>query len=165
MAQPQHNPLPRQGIAPTNTITAAREVVSVACKMPNGIILRTFVPRTESELVLGGGSREVTVYRETEDQIVIGGTAARIGDPRPPILVEGGYRITQNVPKSLWDAWYAANKHSDLVKNRLIYASEKREDAEAFSREHESVVTGLEGIDPANPGKRVRGIVPGDKPK
>lgn len=165
MGQPQPNNPPRQGVAPTNTITQAREVVSVACKMPNGIILRTFAPHTETELVLGGGTRDVTVYRQTEDQIVIGGTAARVGDPRPPILVEGGYRITPNVPKALWDSWYAANKHSDLVRNRLIYASEKREDAESFSRSHDGVLTGLEGIDPSNPGKRVRGIVPGDKPR
>jgi hypothetical protein len=165
MAQPQPQNLPRQGVAPTNTISSSREVVSVACKMPNGLILRSFVPHQETELVLGGGTRDVTVYRQSEDQVVIGGTAARIGDPRPPILVEGGYRVTPNVPKRLWDAWYEANKASDLVRNRLIYASERREDAEAFSREHEKVDTGLEGIDPSNPGKRVRGIVPGDKPK
>lgn len=165
MAQAQSAPIPRQGVAPANTITESRDVVSVACKMPNGLILRTFVPNTETELVLGGGSRDVTVYRQTEDQVIIKGTAARVGDPRPPILVEGGYRITPNVPKALYDAWYEANKTSDLVRNRLIYASESRADAEAFSRDNEKTETGLEGIDPANPGKRVRGIVPGDKPK
>lgn len=153
------------GGPPASNITSARDVVSVACKHPHGLVLRGFQPVQETELVLGGGSRDVTVWRETGEQFVIGGTAAHPSNPRPPLLAEGGYRITPNVPKKLWDAWYEANKASDLVKNRIVYASEKRADAEDFSREHEKVLTGLEGIDPENPGKHVRGIVRGDAPK
>jgi hypothetical protein len=153
------------GGPPTSNIHSARDVVSVACKHPSGLVLRNFAPMRETEQVLGGGSRDVTVYRDTGEQFVIGGTAQRPGDPRPPILAEGGYRITRNVPKALWDAWYEANKASDLVRNRIVFASEKHEDVKAFSREHEAVMTGLEGIDPTNPGKHVRGIVPADKPK
>jgi hypothetical protein len=167
MAQPDRQPQPGAVIGgpPASTIHSARDVVSVACKHPSGFVLRNFAPIRETEQVLGGGVRDVTVYRDTGEQFVIGGTAQRPGDPRPPILAEGGYRITRNVPKTLWDAWYEANKASDIVRNRIMFASEKHEDVKAFSREHETVMTGLEGIDPTNPGKHVRGIVPGDKPK
>lgn len=169
MAQPDRQPQPGAVIGgpPASNVQSARDVVSVACKTPNGLVLRNFVPSNEPQQVLGpnGGFREVTVYRDTGEQFVIGGTAQRPGDPRPPILAEGGYRITRNVPKALWEAWYEANKASDLVRNRIVFASEKHEDVKAFSREHETVMTGLEGIDPANPGKHVRGIVPADKPK
>lgn len=163
MTTAQTKELPARGVPQANTVTKSRDVVAVACKLPNGIILRAFVPNQEQELVLGGGSRDVTVYRETEDRFVVGGTAARVGDP-PPILVEGGYRIT-TVPKPLWDAWYEANKNSDLVKNRLIYAAEKEEDARAFSLDNDGTLSGLEALDPTAPGKRVRGIEPGGKPR
>lgn len=163
MAAPQINQGPRQGVPPTNTVTEAREVVSVACKLPSGFILREFHPNQETEQVLGGGTRDVTVYRATGDQVVIKGAGWRPGDT-PPILI-GGYRITPNVPKRLWDNWYAANKDSDLVKNHIVYARSQQSDAEAWSREHEKAPTGLEGIDPENPGKRVRGIERAEKPR
>lgn len=142
---------------------SAREVVSVACKLPNGFVMRGFLKTREVELVLGGGSRDVDVHRPTGEETTIGGTAARFG-VAPPILVNG-YRITRNVPKALWDNWYEANRNSDLVKNHIVYAAEAHDDAKAWSREHESVLTGLEGIDPDEPGKRVRGIQRAEKPR
>ena len=161
MAHPQERVA---NVTGTNTVTSAREVVNVACKLQNGIILREMQRNVEAEPVQGGGMRDVTYYRPTERQVVIEGTIAPFGLP-VPILVEGGFRVTRNVPKDIWDSWYDANKKSDLIARGLIFASEKFDDIRAFSREHEKVVTGLEGVDPKNPGKHVRGIVPGDKPK
>lgn len=166
MAQPErHQPSAPIGSAPSNTIHAARDVVSVACKMPNGLILRGMDRTIVPELVQGGGVREVVCFVPNGEQIVLGGTSARVGDPRPPLLTASGYRVTPNVPKKLWDDWLEANKNSDLVRNRIVFASEKREDVEAFGRQHDVVVTGLEGIDPKNPQKHVRGIAPQDAPR
>jgi hypothetical protein len=165
MAQPERNQQGPIGQAPSNTIHAARDVVSVACKMPNGLILRGMDRTIVPELVQGGGVREVVCFVPNGEQIVLGGTSARVGDPRPPLLTASGYRVTPNVPKQLWDDWYAANKNSDLVRNRIVFASEKAEDVQAFGRQHDTVVTGLEGIDPRNPQKHVRGIAPQDAPR
>lgn len=163
MAAPQVHQGARQGVPPTNTVTEARDVVTVACKLPSGFIMREFAERTEIEQVMGGGTREITVHRETGHQVVIKGAAYRIGDT-PPILVNG-YRLTPDVPKPLWDNWYAANKNSDLVKNHLVYANAERDSVKAWSREHESAQTGFEGIDPEKPGQRVRGVERAEKPK
>lgn len=165
MAQTQPQPQPPRGVPPANTVSAARDVVSVACKLPNGLILRGFDERKEVELVLGGGTRDVEVHRPNGDQVVIGGTMARFGDPRPPILTAGGYRITRDVPRALWEQWLNANRNSDLVRNHLVYAHEHHDHVEDWSREHAAAVSGLEGIDPDNPGKRVRGIVRAERPK
>lgn len=149
--------------APESTVTAARDTVTVACKLPCGLIMREFAARQESELVLGGGSREVTMHRPTGRQVTILGTGARFGAP-PPILI-GGYRLTPNVPKDLWENWLAANRDSDLVRNHLVFAAPQERDVAAWSREHEAARSGLEGIDPNNPGARVRGIERLEKPK
>ncbi|WP_053080456.1 hypothetical protein [Methylobacterium variabile] len=148
--------LRRAQAATGNTATAARDVVTVGCKLPCGFIMREFAATPETELVMGGGAREVTVHRPTGQQVTILGTGARAGLP-PPILVRG-FRLTPDVPKALWDNWLAANRDSDMVRNGLVYASPQQRDVEAFAREHESARTGLEGIDPDNPGARVRGI-------
>ena len=146
------------------TIMSARDVVSVACKMPNGLILREMSREDTQEPVLGGGMRSVTYHRPTGEQVAIKGTSGVYGQPAP-ILTAGGFRITKDVPKAIWDSWYEHNQKSDMVRNGLIFASEKYEDTKAFAREHESAMSGLEGIDQNNPGKHVRGIVRGDKPK
>lgn len=146
----------RRRAATESTVTAARDVVTVACKLPCGFIMREFAANPEDELVMGGGSRRVTVHRPTGRQVTILGTGARVGSP-PPILIRG-FRLTPDVPKALWDGWLAANRDSDMVRNGLVYAAPQQRDVEAFAREHETARTGLEGIDPDNPGARVRGI-------
>lgn len=161
----QHVAAPPANVVGQTTVTAARDVISVACKLRNGIIIREMHKTIEAEPVQGGGMRENTYYRPTEAQVVIHGTEVPFGLPQP-ILIEGGFRVTRDVPKDLWDSWYEHNKKSDLVRNGLIYASEKYENTRGHAREHEKAITGLEGVDPKNPSKHVRGIAPiSDRPK
>lgn len=165
MPQLERQPQAPIGSAPSNTVHSARDVVSVACKMPNGLILRGMERVIEQELVQGGGVRDVERYIANGEQIVLGGTASRPGDARPPLLTASGYRITPNVPKKLWDDWYEANKASDLVRNRIVFAHTDAATVEKEVSRFDRVMTGLEGIDPMNPHKHVRGIAPADAPK
>lgn len=145
------------------TVRAARDVVTVACKLPNGIILREFRQGSRAEAVLGGGTRDVTVHEPTGDQVVVLGIGGKAGEP-PPILVNG-YRYTRNVPARIWDQWLAANRTSDMVTNGLVYAADRSDYLKDWSRAHEGTRSGLEGIDPNAPGKRVRGIERADRPR
>ena len=165
MAQPERQPQAPIGSAPSNTVHSARDVVSVACKMPNGLILRGMQKVVEQELVQGGGVRDVERYVANGEQIVLGGTSARPGDPRPPLLTASGYRVTPDVPKKIWDDWFEANRTSDLVRNRIVFAHSDRSEVEKAVSRFDHVGTGLEGIDPANPHKHVRGIAPADAPR
>jgi hypothetical protein len=137
--------------------------VTVACKLPFGLIIRGFREVKEQEAVLGGGVRDVVVHRPTGDAVRIRGTAAMYGQ-RPPLTI-GGYAFTYNVSKDLWDQWYKANRDSDLVKRDIVYASETQEAAEGWARDHAGVVTNQEGIDPDHPDRYVRKIQRADRPK
>lgn len=128
--------------------------VTVASKMPNGIVLRGFVESNEREPVMGGGTRDVTIFRENGQSAVVQGTQVRVGVP-PPLLF-GGYRMTPNVPKDLWDEWLKANRDSDMVRNRLIFAQDDDRRTQDEAKSYGSIETGLEGVDPANPGKSIR---------
>lgn len=136
--------------------------VTVACKLPAGIIMRGFRPVKEREAVLGGGTREFDVYRPSGEMQEINGTASPHGKA-PKCQIVFGYAITPNVNKELYDNWHSANKDSQMVKNNLVFAYERAEQIQGRARENEKAVTGFEMIDPNDPGKKVKGIAKADK--
>ena len=136
--------------------------VTVACKLPAGIVMRAYVPGTEPEVVLGGGTRDRTVFRPTGEEAVIFGTAAPFGQA-PKCNVVAGFALTPNVKKDLFDNWYSANKDGALVKNRLIFAYESLDRVQDRARESEKAISGFEPIDPDDPGKKVKGISKADR--
>lgn len=131
--------------------------VTVACKLPHGIILRGFLEREERELVMGGGVRETKVFRPTGERQVVHGSVLPFGAV-PPYPIVGGYALTENVSKDLWDSWVAVNKDAEIVKRRLIFAYENPNKASDEARSNVKELSGFEPIDPDNPGKRMKGI-------
>jgi len=146
----------------------AGRTVTVACKMPNGVILRAWEMVPHTEPLFGGGARETSVAVPVMDpsnplsqwEFTVRGNAidiakASLGDL--PNLAHG-YSLTPGVPRELWEKWIEANKHAPMVKNNLIYALDDEASARDWSREHQKVRSGLEPIDPAAPGRAVPGI-------
>jgi len=74
-----------------------------------------------------------------------------------------GFGVTQ-VDADLFNGWLAANKDLPAVKNGLIFAQASEASIKAQTRDHEAQETGLEGIDPENPGKKAK-IAPGQVAK
>lgn len=147
-----------QAQQPANTErNQAGAKVTVACKLPAGLVIRGYVKTTEREQVLGGGTRDYDVWRWSGEEQEVFGPATPHG-MAPKCLIVGGYALTHGVSKDLFDSWYAANKDGDLVKNRLIFAYERPEDAQAAAKDHRTTVSGFEPIDPDKPGLKVRGI-------
>lgn len=64
--------------------------------------------------------------------------------------IYGGHGITDDVPKSLWDAWLAENKNHDLVTKGFIFAHEKRSSVKAEAKEKVENKTKAEGLDKPN---------------
>lgn len=122
--------------------------VTVACKVPNGIIMRTFEWCMEDVPVFGGGVKEAKVARPTGDQVLIHGPATPFG-VLPKVLIVGGYALTPGVDEATWETWLKQNEKSDLVKKNQVYAYAKAEMAGDWAKEHASVRSGLEGINPA----------------
>lgn len=73
-------------------------MVTVACKIPNGIHI---------------------------GDIVIHGPKAHIqSDASPPPSTVGGFVFNHGIDQAIWDRWFQANQNSDMVKNGMIYADE-----------------------------------------
>ena len=150
-----------------NTGAKASATVTVACKYPGGLILRRHVMRAKTELVMGGGTREVTEAIPTGERFVVNGPSREPGKmpfqrsqsgaaiKGTQVDVTSGFALTPNVPKDLWDSWLEANKDSAMVRNGLIFASSQATSVKAQARDHEKQRSGLEPIDPNRPGRGI----------
>lgn len=131
-------------------------VVTVACKLPNGLILRLFEMAPEQELVMGGGVREVMKAHDLGTRVEINGNTPPFGQALldsqgEPISTARGFALTTNVDADFWDEWLHQNEGSDIVKRGLIFAHARTADVRAEAREKEKVWTGLEPMRPATP--------------
>ena len=121
--------------------------VTVACKVPNGLILRLFNMAEHDEPVMGGGTKTVKKAVQTGEQVTVAGPATPFGvAPRYPII--GGYAMTPNVDADFFTAWLKQNADHDVVKKKLIFASEKVDSVAAKANDHESVLSGLQPLVP-----------------
>lgn len=125
--------------------SVAKSVV-VACKLPHGIKIRDYEEGSANELVMGGGTRKVKVFRPV-------GPTYRIKGPnvpdalRPMVEVIGGYAITQGMPADVFERWMKSNKDSLYVKNELIFGDESGDTVRGKARELANKKTGLEPLD------------------
>jgi hypothetical protein len=122
--------------------------VSVACKLPSGIILRGFNKVSQQVPVLGMPDK-----MESRDHFVPNGKQAVIkGNAFSPMTgprghMSGGYALTHGVDADLWASWLQANADSDYVKNNLVFAHAKRDDAVAEAKKMRTVKSGMEPLD------------------
>lgn len=128
--------------------------VTVACKLPHGLVLRNFEMITRSEPVMGGGTREVQFAEQRGEPVVIKGYATKWGEA-PTIQISGGYALTKGVDAEFFDAWLEQNQDHDAVKSGLIFAAERVDYAADKAKERKDLRNGLEPIDPAKP---MRGV-------
>ena len=131
--------------------------VTVCCKTPHGIILRTFHEVTRSEPVLGGGTRDFKTYQQDPETFTVKGNAVAI-DKAPEHRIVGGYGLTHGVPAALWEKWLLQNKDSELVRNRLIFAETREDAAVDHAKEQRKTVSGLQPLDPVKDPRAPRGV-------
>lgn len=132
--------------------------VTVACKMPNGLLLRLFEARETDEFIQGGGTRRIKEYLNVGDPVRIQGNASPHGKSLldvngDPIPMYHGFATTM-IDAEFWEQWYEQNKHSDLVRNGLIFAHAKSLDVRAEAKEKRDQTSGLERLSGAD-DKRV----------
>lgn len=140
------------------------EVVTVACKLPNGLILDGYTMETIHEMTLAGG-RDIKVARHNGMRHVLNGVATaphrdRRDDHGNPVQMSFGYALTHNVPKDLWDNWLSFNVRSSLVINRMVFAAPKLPDVTAMARENERRRSGQEPVDPAGDPRAPKQRIP-----
>lgn len=119
------------------------DTITIWCKHAPGIMLRAGEWIERSEGSVSGAVRTVREWRATAS-FTVAGPARRFGEDHTRLVV-GGYAVTHGCPRDLWEAWLADNKDSALVRNNIIFASPKTDDA-GKAREYASVRTGLEPL-------------------
>ena len=132
---------------PEQKPSSAGAKVTVACKLPHGLILRLFEMESANEPVMGGGYREVKRARQTGSTVRVNGNAVPFG-VRPDHPIVAGYALTHGVDKDFFDEWMKQNRDSDIVKNHLVFAYERAESARDAAKDHAKQRSGLEPIEP-----------------
>lgn len=123
--------------------------VTVACRMPNGLRLRIWDFHEVEDQVIGGGVRmrrkaHISTKPGRANEVVVKGSSVPIGAMDNRII--GGYGITSGVDADFWNEWLKQNAESDLVKNHIVFASEKPEILERKATEHKNTLSGLEPL-------------------
>ena len=97
-----------------------------------------------------------TVFMKTGPIVVIQGNNYPIGAPPEGVVwperpqMAGGYAMTHGVDADFFEQWLEQNAGSEVVKNKLIFAQEKVEDAKAEAVEHKSRDSGFGPLRPDN---------------
>jgi hypothetical protein len=132
-------------------MTTKNNLVTVACKIPNGLLLRIFKMALAREQT-PTGYRDIERAEQVGDIVKINGPALPFGQD-PEYVVVGGYALTPNVNKDFFDEWLRQNKDHEAVKANLIFAHSNRAVVSDRAREQRAVRSGLE---PLNPDRIVR---------
>jgi hypothetical protein len=122
-------------------------VVTVACKIPNGLLLRIFrmAPAREQTPT---GFRDIDRAEQVGDTTKINGPSVPFGQV-PEYAIIGGYALTPNVDKELFDAWLEQNADHPAVKAGLIFAHARPGMVTDRAKEQKALLSGLEPLNPA----------------
>jgi len=144
------------------------ETVTVACKLPGGLILRVYDMEDYPEPVMGGGVKLAQRAVKVDDEYRLNGAAVDLRrvlrGNGPAHHIVGGYALTPGIPKDFWDRWLNDNRNSDLVRNGLIFAQRNDMSAMSQAQEQAELPSGLEPIDPDKPqriDRRIQRATPG----
>lgn len=155
--------------APSRPATGT-DTVTVACKISNGLILQLHEFQDVDEPTFGGGSKPARRAFPVGEPIVVRGSALDLTELRggrmPSYTHVGGYALTPGVPREFWERWVEQHADDPAVRNHLIFAHASLNEASDAAREREGVVSGYEGIDPADPSKKtgIRAVTTADRP-
>ncbi len=121
------------------------DTVTVACKLPNGLILRVFDMIETQEPVMGGGFRNVKIARLKGVPIPVYGNRSPFGE-LPKCKIVAGFALTPGIPKEFWELYLEQNKDSEVIRNGILFAHESLDSVEGEAKENADVKTGLQPL-------------------
>lgn len=132
-------------------IGVSRGTVIVACKVPNGLILRLHDMDEYDVPVLGGGTRREkrSVLRQDAPIVEVKGPSGTAFNIITSHRVVGGYGLTPGVDAEFFAEWLRQNMDLDVVRNNMIYAHEQEESTVSFSKENAERHSGMEPMVPS----------------
>lgn len=157
---------------PSSPVTGTA-TVSVALKHPHGIVMQGYTMMDSGEAT-PQGYKVIKVAQATGGRFVLRGNSVAVQDivagRMPDHVITGGaygYAITEGVPLDVYRSWWEANKPSSmLIRNRLVGPPPDQAGdslrARAWVAEQGATRSGLEPLDPENPGihdAAMRGVI------
>lgn len=133
----------------TKTVKPSSGTVTVACKLPNGFVMRLAAESTINDPLFGGGSRSVKQFHPTEHAHTLAGPS-HPQNAAPKALIVNGYALTPNIPADFWEAWLQQYHEHPAVKNKMIFAYANEADVREEAKDNEKLRSGLERLDPKN---------------
>ena len=124
------------------------ETVSIACKLPHGLIMQLQRQNEVRDPTMASPDRTVKVWQKVGDQITIRGFAKRVDQPSDTLVI-GGFAITSNVDAAFAKEWFAQNKEHPSVKGGFIYIHGEQKNVEGYAKAHADLESGLEATNPA----------------
>ena len=134
------------------------ETVTVACKIPNGLILH-HQPQGGPKVELRINGNRLPVHPKTGRELrkfeIAGESSSGIG----------GYGLTHNVPKDLWDKIAEESAQTPPFANGLVWALGDAASARDCAKDMSPAVhSGMDPIDPEKPlADKVEKINPTDE--
>ncbi len=157
-AESQSPELPQGKLVEPSAPATGTDTVTVACKVPNGLIFPLCDMREDYEPVMGGGQKKIMKAWPTGVRVVLRGPAFDLQAMRRGQTMEnplaGGFALTPGIPREQWEKIKRDYADHPALVNGLVFATKSDTDAIAEARTRHDVETGLEGIDPDNPAKR-----------
>jgi len=123
--------------------------VTVACKLPHGLILQICKEVEKAEAQRDGAHKLVKEWIRLPEKVKIKGYLEKYRVDLPPAAQGSSYALTHGVDKDFWDQWLAQNRDLDMVKAKLIFASDKQDTIRTATKDYEKVKCGLEPINPS----------------
>jgi hypothetical protein len=130
--------------------------ITVACKIPNGIILRLGhkIERTEP-VVMTGGVRVVTEWQPTGRTIELKGPRRFPGQTREQ---ETAPFLNHGVAADAWENWLSDNRESPMFLNKQIFAHAKADHVDGMAADFKDIRSGLEALDPQRDPRTPRNV-------
>lgn len=124
-------------------------MVTVACKIPNGIILQ-LCRETKYWEDTPSGSKERKRFDRAGPRYHVAGPAypngqAPKGYPER-VPTAGGFALTSDIPKEFWDQWLEQNRETSFIVNGQVFAMSTLDSAQGKGREQKDIMTGFEAI-------------------
>lgn len=129
--------------------------VTVACKLPHGLVLRVFDKASVHEPMPGGGTKPVARFQPRPQTVAIKGYLNKYKPGLPPAAVGSSYALTHGVDKEFFDEWMKQNAEHDAVLNGLIFADEKNDTVNGLVKDNADTRSGFEPVDPTKLPRRI----------
>lgn len=121
--------------------------LTVACKIPTGLVIQVYVSEEWDEPVMGGGTRRAKRAVKRGDPIKLNGPA-KFFNKAPLHDIRNGVGLTYGVDADTFNEWVKQNADSDFIKKRMVFAHAKTPEVDAQAKDLRTEKSGMERMNP-----------------